>query len=186
MPITLNGDGAISGLTATGISAVQTVTRAAMPIGSVLQVVQTVKSDTFTTTSSSFIDVTGLSVTITPTSASNRILVLYSSSLATISGQYSCSMRLVRDSTGIYIGDTAGSRTRASNMYWSDIGMVYGTAPVNGIFLDSPATTSATTYKLQVLSAYAETVYINRNQNDGDTAVISRVPSSITVMEISG
>jgi hypothetical protein len=151
-----------------------------------VQVIQTVKTDTFTTTSSSFTDVTGLSVTITPTSASNRILVLYSSSLATIAGQYSSAMRLVRNSTAIYLGDAAGNRTPASNAYWSDIGMVYEISPVNGIFLDSPATTSATTYKLQVLSGYAEPVYINRNQNDGDTGVICRVPSQITVMEISG
>jgi hypothetical protein len=151
-----------------------------------VQVIQTVKTDTFTTTSSSFTDVTGLSVTITPTSASNKILVLYSSSLATIGGQYSSGMRLVRNSTAIYIGDAAGSRVRASNMYWSDIGMVYDSAPVNGIFLDSPATTSATTYKLQIFSPYSETVYINRTQNDGDNGFICRVPSQITVMEISG
>jgi hypothetical protein len=185
MSLILDGDGAISGLTATGISAVQTVTRAAMPIGSVLQVVQTVKSDTFTTTSSSYVDVTGLSVTITPTSASNRILVLYSSTMGTISGQYSCAMRLVRNSTAIYVGDAAGSRTRASSLSWSDIGTQLDTVPVNGIFLDSPATTSATTYKLQVLSGYSETVYINRTQADVDSAIHSRVPSQIMVMEIA-
>jgi hypothetical protein len=163
MPVTLNGNGQVP-----------------------VQVIQTVKTDTFTTTSSSYIDVTGLSVTITPTSASNRILVLYSSTMGTISGQYSCAMRLVRNSTAIYIGDAAGSRTLASSFSWSDLGNALSTDPVNGIFLDSPATTSATTYKLQVLSGYAETVYINRNQSDSDSSVMSRVPSQITVMEISG
>lgn len=156
-----------------------------LPAGSVLQVIQTVKSDTFTTTSASYTDVTGLSVSITPKFATSKILVLYSSAMGTISGQYSCAMRLVRNSTGIYLGDAANNRTQASNAYWSDIGTVYDTSPVNGIFLDSPATTSATTYKLQVLSQYSVSVYINRNENDGDTASISRVPSQITVMEIA-
>lgn len=151
-----------------------------------VQVIQTVKTDTFTTTSSSFVDVTGLSVTITPTSASNRILVLYSSTMGTISGQYSCAMRIVRNSTAIYIGDAAGGRTRASSMFWSDIGTQLDISPVNGIFLDSPATTSATTYKLQIMSGYSETVYINRTQADADSNIHSRVPSQIIVMEISG
>ena len=176
MPITLNGT--------TGITFPNSTLQAGA--AKVLQVVSATKTDTFTTTSSSFVDVTGLSVTITPTSASNKILVLYSSVLSTIGGQYSCGMRLVRDSTAIYIGDAAGSRVRASNMYWSDLGMVYDSAPVNGIFLDSPATTSATTYKLQVFTPYSVNVFINRTENDGDNGFICRVPSQITVMEISG
>ena len=151
-----------------------------------VQVIQTVKTDTFTTTSSSFIDVTGLSVTITPTSASNKILVLYSSVMATLSGQYTCSMRLVRNSTGIYVGDAASTRTRASNMYWSEASSVYGSTPVNGIFLDSPATTSATTYKLQVFTPYSVSIFINRTEIDSDSPYLSRLPSQITVMEIAG
>jgi hypothetical protein len=150
-----------------------------------VQVLQTVKTDTFTTTSSSFTDVTGLSVNITPTSASSKILVLYSTSIGAPSGQYSVGVRLVRDSTAIYLGDVRGSRTRASSWSWSESSQ-YSLIPVNGIFLDSPATTSATTYKLQMISAYGVTVYLNRNEIDGNNAVQGSIPSQITVMEISG
>jgi hypothetical protein len=181
MPITLNGDGAISGLTATGISAVQK-----LPAGTVLQVVQTVKSDTFTSTSASYIDITGLSVTITPTSASSKILVIYNTTVGAQSGQYSVGLQLVRNSTAIYLGDAAGSRTRSSSWAWSE-GSQYAMIPTNGTFLDSPATTSATTYKLQMYNPYGPgvTTYLNRNQVDGDNAVSGRTASSITVMEIA-
>jgi hypothetical protein len=161
--------------------------RANLPAGSVLQVVQTVKSDTFTTTSSSYIDITGLSVTITPTSASNKILVIYNTTVGAQSGQYSVGLQLVRNSTAIYLGDTAGSRTRSSSWAWSESSQ-YAMIPTNGTFLDSPATTSATTYKLQMINPYGSggaVTYLNRNQVDGDNAVAGRTPSSITVMEIA-
>ena len=150
-----------------------------------VQVIQTVKTDTFTTTSSSFVDVTGLSVTITPTSASNRILVIYNTTIGAPSGQYSVGLQLVRGSTAIYLGDAAGSRVRSSSWSWSE-GSQYSMIPTNGTFLDSPATTSATTYKIQMISPYGVTTYLNRNQIDNDSSTSGRTPSSITVMEISG
>jgi hypothetical protein len=53
-------------------------------------------------------------------------------------------------------------------------------------FLDSPATTSATTYKVQILNGNtAGTVYINRGQSDGNSGAVARGTSSITVMEIA-
>jgi hypothetical protein len=152
--------------------------------GKVLQVVQTVKSNTFSTSSSSYTDVTGLSVSITPTSATSKILVLYSSTIGAPSGQYSAGLQLVRGSTAIYLGDVRGVRTLASSWMWSESSQ-YAMIPVNGIFLDSPATTSATTYKLQMISPYSVQVEINRNQIDGNNAVQGSIPSQITVMEIA-
>jgi hypothetical protein len=181
-------DNATQTLTNKSIVATQltgTIAAARLPAGSVLQVIQTVKTDTFTTSSSSYVDVTGLSVTITPTSSSNKILVLFDSALSTIAGNYSCGMQLVRGSTAIYLGDAAGVRTRGSVMFWSEGAGGYSIDSVSGTFLDSPATTSATTYKLQALSPYSQALYINRNQNDSDNIVYFRVPSQITVMEIA-
>lgn len=153
--------------------------------GGVLQVVSTTKTDTFSTASTSYTDITGLSVSITPTSASSKILVIYNVTTASRSSTYSGGIQLFRDSTAIYRGDAAGSRTRASSFWWSDANS-YTMWPLNGTFLDSPATTSATTYKLQIFSAYVgDSVYVNRNQIDGDNSVIGRTPSSITVMEIA-
>jgi len=148
------------------------------------QVVQTVKTDTFSTSSSSYTDVTGLSVSITPTSATSKILVLYSSTIGAPSGQYSTGLQLVRGSTAIYLGDVRGVRTLASSWMWSESSQ-YAMSPVNGIFLDSPATTSATTYKLQMISPYSVQVELNRNQIDGNNAVQGSIPSQITVMEIA-
>ena len=117
---------------------------AKLPSGSVLQVVQTVKSDTFSTSSTSYTDITGLSVSITPTSSSNKILVMYSVTAAAKNNTYAGGIQLFRDSTAIYRGDANGSRTRASSYWWSDANS-YTMWPLNGTFLDSPTTTSATT-----------------------------------------
>ena len=157
------------------------------PAGSVLQVVSTTKTDTFTTSSTSPVDITGLSVSITPSSSSNKILitgsVCYGESTTT---PYLMGFLLVRNSTNICIADAAGSRSR-----WTFGGQgVYSTdntvfAPIN--FLDSPATTSATTYKIQVQAESPQTIYINRGgESDGDSTITGRFTSTITVMEIKG
>ena len=112
------------------------------------QVVTATSTTSTTTSSGSFVDVTGLSVSITPTSASSKILVMVQCQFATNQGTTSYSIgqsRLVRDSTTLY-NNLLGS-------YWSS-----GTNPqylVNYVtpfiqWVDSPATTSATTYKLQM------------------------------------
>jgi hypothetical protein len=163
------------------------VPASAMPAGSVLQVVSVTKTDTFSTTSGSMVDITGLSVTITPSSSSSKVLitgsVCWGNSDTT---PYLVSMRLVRDSTAISIADTAGSRGRftigAQGVYATD-NTVF--APLN--FLDSPATTSATTYKMQGQSESGRTLWINRGaETDGDQPISGRFVSTITVMEIAG
>jgi hypothetical protein len=150
--------------------------------GKVLQVVSTTKSDTFTTSSTSFTDVTGLSVSITPTSATSKILVLYNMSAGQSQGHIAHS-RLMRDSTTINIGGAAGSRNRST----SDA-LAIGTASVGttiaGSFLDSPATTAATTYKMQGAVLSPGTLYVNRTEDDSDNVNRSRTVSTITVMEI--
>jgi hypothetical protein len=153
--------------------------------GAVLQVVSTTKTDTFTTSSASMTDVTGLSVSITPSSASNKILIVLS---LTIAGQDSVSgagYQLVRDSTAICIGDTAGDRSRISGGI-AYIGNTNVYTTISGSFLDSPATTSATTYKVQVGKGL--NVYINRTEGnvDGSEIFRARTASTITVMEIKG
>jgi hypothetical protein len=161
------------------------VTRAKMGYaGAVLQVVSTTKTDTFTTTSTSYTDITGLSVSITPTSASNKILVIYSV-MAGANATAGSNMRLVRNSTAIAIGDAAGSRTLVTtSLFATNSNNFAGVHNMN--FLDSPATTSSTTYKLQILSDNASTIAINRNVRDDNAAYDPRGVSTITVMEIAG
>ena len=155
--------------------------------GQVLQVVSTTKTDTFTTTSTTPVDITGLSVSITPKFTSSKIFVTGSVCWGLDSAiPYLTGFLLVRNSTAICIADAAGSRSRwtfgAQGIYSTD-NTVF--APIN--FLDSPATTSATTYKIQVQAESPRTVWINRGgESDGDTSITGRFTSTITVMEIAG
>ena len=141
-------------------------------------VVQTVKTDTFTTTSTSFTDVTGLSVTITPSSASSRILV-FASVAAMMQSAQQAYFNLVRDSTTLSVGDAAGSRVRASKQVIG--GSTNETLPI--IEIDSPATTSPVTYKMQA-RVTSGNVYVNRTFSDSNDANNGRVVSSIVAMEI--
>ncbi len=186
---TLIGKATTDTLTNKSIAASQltgTIAAAALPAGTVLQVVSTTKTDTFTGTSSTYIDLTGMSVTITPRSASNKILVSYSvNRSASVAAQ--SSIQILRDSTAICIGDAAGSRTRATTApYPSSADAISSSITSAMTFLDSPATTSATTYKLQTRSDAATTIYINRSGGDANNADASRSASTITAMEIQG
>ncbi len=151
-------------------------------LGRILQVVQTAKTDTFTSSSSSFTDITGLSVSITPSSASSKVMVIVETNTSTTGGNNAI-LRLLRGSTAIAVGDSAGSRPQAfAQTRVNDTNASLGSS-VN--FLDSPNTTSATTYKVQMMSQ-SGTVGINRTNADSDSATIARTFSSITVMEIRG
>ena len=151
--------------------------------GKVLQVVSTTKIDTFTLAgTSTFTDITGLSVSITPSSASNKILVLVNIA----SGQTATSVsafRLVRNSTAIGGGTASSSRQSA---FATGQG-VDNNGQFSSAFnhLDSPATTSSTTYKIQTICN--DTIAVNRTRLDTDTAdsIGSRTSSTITVMEIA-
>lgn len=151
-----------------------------------VQVIQTVKTDTFSTTSTSFTDITGLSVNITPTNSNNKILITYAYQ-TTVSGLVTASFsRLMRDSTAIGIGDAAGSRTRATlSSYAGDGASTNGFVVHSMNFIDSPNTTSSVTYKVQMFTQ-SGTAYVNRTITDADAASTPRNIATITVMEISG
>lgn len=154
--------------------------------GKVLQIVSVEKTDTFTTTSTSYVDVPSLSVSITPSSASNKIFVI--ATLALGASYYHAYGRLMRDTTAIAIGDAAGSRDSTSlgwNSTLSTTNDPYNIMTQTIVVLDSPATTSATTYKLQC-RAYSASygISVNRTWLDTDSINYVRVPSSITVMEV--
>jgi hypothetical protein len=152
--------------------------------GAVLQVVSTTKTDTFSSASISFTDITGLSVSITPTSSSSKILVMYSLMTGESSGNFPL-VRLVRGSTAIAVGAASGSRAQVSSVAWSS-GAVNASHMQSMNFLDSPATTSSTTYKLQISADSAGTTnFINRIQRDADGSYEPRSVSTITVMEIA-
>jgi hypothetical protein len=153
---------------------------AVLPAGSVLQVVSTTKTDGFTTTSGSFVDVTGLSATITPLSTNSKILVSYSTLVGCSLADQAAFIQLVRNSTNIALS-TAGSTANQTAHFYTGITRNFTVGVLAGDFLDSPSTASATTYKLQ-LRAGGGTASLNRG---GDTAAMGAV-STITLMEIAG
>ena len=150
--------------------------------GSVLQVLSVTKTDTFSTsTTGSFVDVTGLSIAITPKFSTSKILVLYDTM---IGPQDTGFFRIVRDSTVIKQGDAAGSRIRTTIGSITPGGNNDKSAPAAGSYLDSPSTTSSVTYKIQVQN-YVGTLYVNRSFNDSDATYSGRGASTITLMEVA-
>ena len=165
-------------------------TKADMPSGSVLQVRQAYKTDTFSTTSTTLVDVAGLSVTITPTAASSKFLIMIKMTYENTF--YTGHVALLRNSTEIGTADSAGSRPTNILFYsnstnagadgqWVREGMDY---------LDSPLTTNSITYKIQASArrdGQGGTMYINRSNPDRDTnGYDGRGTSSLIVMEIAG
>ena len=154
--------------------------------GGIIQVVSTTKTDTFDTTSTSFVDITGLSVSITPKFSTSKILVTYHTNASMEDDGYRGGLRLMRDSTAIFVGDSAGSRPQLSNHLVEATGTQQQFS-YSGQTLDSPATTSAVTYKLQAISLDSgRQININKSYGDNNDALNGRTASSITVMEISG
>ena len=151
--------------------------------GNILQVVQTVKTDTFSHTGNiSVTDVTGLNVTITPSSSSSKILIQV---FMNISNNNIARVQIVRGTTAIALGDAAGSRPvgAASMNNGGDTNVV---DPLTMIFLDSPSTTSATTYKVSFSNELnSSTFAVNRSINDTNNIVGVRSISTITAMEVA-
>ena len=155
--------------------------------GKILQVIQTVKKNRQTINSTTLVDITAMSVSITPSSASNKVLVNYS--LVVFSNAVYYALRLVRDSDStIFIGDenpSATSQNRASFGSYDSSYVIADTIAQS--FLDSPNTTSAITYKLQAYSPYssAYTIGINSGVVLDNYSYMNNCVSTITAMEVA-
>lgn len=155
--------------------------------GKILQVVQAAQTAVVSFSSVStntFVDISGMSVSITPSATSSKVLIFVVAHVtSSIAGL--CHVRLMRGSTAISVGDSAGSRLQDSTGYRNDTeAFSLGSVSVN--FLDSPATTSATTYKIQgtLGASYNGTFYLNRQQTDDNADYSLRPVSSIIAMEV--
>mgnify|MGYP001202796385 CR=1 FL=1 len=154
-------------------------------LGKTLQVV----SSTLTTSNSvsisgnTFQDI-GLSASITPSSSSNKILVFYSVHTNGPSG-YRSAQRLLRGSTVVGESSTQGSRASVSTAQGNIQSDNSHMTNLMMNFLDSPSTTSSTTYKVQGHVESNGTMYINRQADSGDSFSKYRPVSTITLMEIA-
>jgi len=181
---------------ATGVNQItdDAITAAKLPAGSVLQVQSKNYQGAYSTTTASWLDVTNFNVTITPTSTSSKILV---NSLLQLGSSGWAGINVVRKVTGqadVIINqgnDTVGGKQNST--YGSIQVTQWGTeltAPMAMVYLDSPATTSAVTYQVQVVARYGstgQTVYINRPHAWNNDSISGRVTSSnIVVQEIAG
>ena len=156
--------------------------------GGVLQVLSVTDTTHYTFNSGSagqyiYYDVSGLSLNITPTSSSSKILVLAEICASQTSDSYNAFFRAMRNSTAIGIGvngawgGTSTSGIRVHN------GSEIGTVSIN--FLDSPATTSSTTYKVQICNSGGggSPSYVNRPAIS--TGWEQTGASTLTIMEIA-
>jgi len=153
--------------------------------GHVLQVVQSVKTDAFTTTSGSFVIPSGLSVNITPSSTANKILIMCYTNFAVSNDSGHSYGQLQRDGTALNIADAAATRPRAAvvqNNYGDNAPPNYSLC-----YLDSPSSTSSITYSFGIRSSNGTTVYLNRSVRDANSGTYDgRTSSAIIVMEVAG
>lgn len=151
--------------------------------GHIINVYNVVKTDVFTTTSTTPVAITGLSLTVTPTSASSKFLVSYSIPVGIQAGAYSAYLRLRRAGTNILLSDQVSTRNRSSSYVWSDY-YGYQMQEANKTYLDSPATTSAITYDMTFATPYGTSVFINRSYEFADSTNYGTAVSTLTVLEV--
>ena len=170
MAVTINGNGTI-----TPVSAVQ-------PAGSILQLQSTTLKDAFTTASTSYVDITGLSASITPAATSSKIMVFFTVAIGNTNASHGTFLRLLRDSTEIAPANVVANYTSGFHTFYGDTNI---TTYVSHQYLDSPSSSSSLTYKLQT-AAQASTATINRSGSDAGSQLYShKTCSSITLMEIA-
>ncbi len=165
----------VTGATVTGLSA-----------GKVLQVVSATKTDTASTTSTSFVT-TGLEVAITPSATSSKVLLIATPVFgAHMDNNYGACF--LRNSTQLGVADAASSRSvfASNNQYQYNS---YNTESHPISYLDSPSSTSAITYKVaykfgNIVNSTYGTLYLNRGYIDTDNANYARSSSTIVAMEI--
>ena len=169
-------------VTATSATAADFQNADGAKIGQVLQTVVTAAGGAVSGSQGNWTEISAFQRTITPAATSSKILVWVDAQFG-ITADYSLSLKLVRGSTDIYVGDGASYRLRAATGGW-----IHATAamPKNtiGPFLDSPSSTSELTYKVYISSENGSTTYLNRSLTDTDATWNRRGASSLTVMEV--
>ena len=171
-------------------AAITSVPASALPAGSILQVVSTTKTDTFSSsqTSGSSTAVTGLAVTHSLSNASNKAYITVNIGAAANNlGNAQVSFAVYDGSSFLYIADAASSRPRVSAA--GEITAISrGKISHSFSFLHSPGTTSSITYTVYIFNTrgVTQTLYVNRDHADENNNNGPRAASSITLMEVAG
>ena len=156
--------------------------------GKIAQIVSTNKTDTFSAgiaTEAFSSIVTGLTVDITPSASSSKILV-FVNMVTSADGEHGMRFQLFRDTTQIDLGAAASSRARLSKGPIQHSGGASYMAMMSTNFLDSPSSTSELTYGVKIghTSSLTKTCYVNRSHDDPDDASYGRCTSTITAIEV--
>ena len=190
MPVTINGNGSITGLAQGGIDGTKVVTTAAQPAGSIVKVEQTLKKDTTVLSVATATETGNLfSASFTPTSSSNKILVQFNGCIGidNAGSGTRIALRLYKDGSLLTdsLGNSAGSRIQVTalggtvgNEYPENLGFVY---------IDTAGTTNAITYSVKAYHGRSATCNIELNQDgtDANANYTHRPAASFTFMEIA-
>ena len=165
------------------------VPRDGLPSGSsggIIQIKSKHITDYFTTNSGTYVDVTGHSISITPTASSSKFLLCLNINASADNGGSRFGFRFLRDSTVVGNSYTQGSRTpMATATQGSDSNAI--DLQTTQMFLDSPATTSAITYSVKgQVESSSSNLHINRSGGNANSTTVYTAASSLTVMEIAG
>ena len=157
--------------------------------GKILQVISTTKTDSFTTTSTSYTDITDVTATITPKFSSSKILIQCTLAVSK-ENNHSFFGRIVRNGsviTGSGGVAESGHGNQIDGVWWNVRTQIYSPNPMTVSYLDSPSSTSATTYKLQAYSPYssAYTIGINSGVALDNYTYMNNCVSTITAMEVA-
>jgi hypothetical protein len=177
MALTQVASGLIASVSGASLTGTQNIPKATLPTGSVLQVVQGNTNSNLSTTSSSFV-ASGFTLSITPSSASNKILVSLSGGQFRFTSSSSNGegwVRLWRNIGGAGYASVGGLGSTDIQEILINYTNSTVAIPHSLIYLDSPATTSAITYQPYFKSANGQQVYYN----------LGSVITYITLMEIS-
>tara|TARA_R100001224_G_scaffold22669_1_gene11677 strand:+ start:140 stop:736 length:597 start_codon:yes stop_codon:yes gene_type:complete len=197
MPIAINGSGTITGVSVGGLPdgivdtdmlAAAAVTGPKKGTGSVLQVVHTSSNTHFTSNSTSFVDVTGMSAAITPSSSSNKILIVCSLAISKLDN-HSMLGKIVKDGSDISgAGGVAegGHGSQLSGVWWTMRGFGHSANLHTAQYMDTAGSTSSITYKVQGrTSASSQNFYINYTLYGENNSYASPSSSGLTLYEIA-
>jgi len=176
-------------ITTLGANAIGTLSGTNLPTGSVLQTLQANKTDKQLIESTSFVDI--LTQAITPSATSSKILIM---AYVTVSGYGHYDIKVTRgdadftDSRGDQVGS---NRVRSAAHFYSVTNYLttYGSNAPTIVLLDSPSTTSATTYKIKAASPNDSSSYdvnINHQYSDADALYSATTITTLTLQEIKG
>ena len=199
MAIAINGTGTITGISVGGLNdsiitsselangAVTAAKIDSLPAGSILQVVSTTKKDSTSSTSSTYTNIPGMSVTIQPSSTNNKILIFGDLQVCMDYGLNRIAIQLTGGNTSSYLSTIShGTAVAAAVGISTRVNDSYALWPIPFSYLDSPNTTSSITYQVQWRQPGATNTYYLNYSNSGSDGFSYVATSTITAIEVAG